>query len=72
MEDERVIGAALRAGVREALRAHKKAGNWIVVYENGKVVWLPPEKIVIPGEVRRRAKKAKNVDNSRRPEDLRG
>lgn len=39
--------AAMQRGVRKALRIHKALGNPIAVWENGKVVWIPPEKIVV-------------------------
>jgi hypothetical protein len=39
------IQAALRSAVRGALRDHKRAGNPIAVWRDGKVVWLSPEAI---------------------------
>jgi len=39
------IDRALKRGVREALRRHKKLGNSIIVWRDGKVVELPPEEI---------------------------
>ena len=39
------IEAALRSAVRGALRDHKRAGNPIAVWRDGRVVWLPPEEI---------------------------
>ena len=39
------IEAALRSAVRGALRDHKRAGNPIAVWRDGKVVWLSPEAI---------------------------
>jgi hypothetical protein len=41
------IEAAIQAAVREALIQHKRAGNPIAVWENGRVVWIPPEEIEI-------------------------
>ena len=43
---QKVLGRA----VRQALIMHKKLGNPIAVWENGKVVIVPPEEIVIPEE----------------------
>lgn len=53
MEDRASLGpremeAAMQASVRRALRFHKSIGNPIAVSENGKVVWIAPEDIVIP------------------------
>ena len=49
--DERQVAFALEAAmqraVRKALRIHKKLGNPIAVWEDGKVVWIPPEKIEV-------------------------
>lgn len=46
------IDEAIQAGVDEALRRHKQAGVPIVVWENGKVVWIPASRI----KVKRRPK----------------
>jgi hypothetical protein len=39
------IDEALRRAVREALLRHKKLGNPIAVWEDSRVVWIPPEEI---------------------------
>ncbi len=39
------ITQALTQGVREALLKHKQAGNPVVVWRDGKMVWLKPEEI---------------------------
>ena len=39
------VEAALRAAVRDALARHKRAGNPVAVWRDGKVVWLSPEAI---------------------------
>lgn len=39
------ITKALVQGVRDALLKHKQAGNPIVVWRDGKMVWLKPEEI---------------------------
>jgi len=39
------IDEALQKGVKEALRLHKMAGNPIVSWEGGKIVWIQPEDI---------------------------
>ncbi len=36
---------ALRQAVREALLDHKRAGNPVAVWQDGRVVWIPPEEI---------------------------
>jgi len=41
------ITQALTQGVREALLKHKQAGNPVVVWRDGKMVWLKPEEIPV-------------------------
>ena len=41
------LTAAAREAVREALTVHKKLGNSIVVWRDGRVVIVPPEEIVV-------------------------
>ena len=41
-----LIDKALKQAVREAILQHKRAGNPIVVWRNGKMVWLKPEEII--------------------------
>lgn len=41
------ITHALAQGVRDALLKHKQAGNPIVVWRDGKIVWLKPEEIPV-------------------------
>lgn len=45
--DGREIDAALAQAVREAILEHKRAGNPIAVWQDGRVVWIPPEEIVV-------------------------
>jgi hypothetical protein len=45
LADKAKVESALRAAVREALARHKKAGNAVAVWRDGKVVWLSPEAI---------------------------
>jgi len=37
------IDAGMKAGVAEALEEHYRMGRSIVVWRDGKVVWLKPE-----------------------------
>ena len=41
------VTEALARGVREALLRHKRAGNPIVVWRDGQIVWIPPEEIIV-------------------------
>ena len=41
------IDNALKKAVQEALVRHKQAGNPIVVWRDGKIVWLKPEEIPV-------------------------
>ncbi|MBI4685273.1 MAG: hypothetical protein HY755_08740 [Nitrospirae bacterium] len=40
------VTLALAQGVRDALLKHKQAGNPIVIWRDGKIVWLSPEEIL--------------------------
>jgi hypothetical protein len=44
------IEQALRLAVRDALIQHKRAGNPICVWRDGKVVWIPAAEIQIDDE----------------------
>ena len=44
------IERILQAGVLETLSIHKRLGNPIAVWRDGKVVIVPPEEIVISPE----------------------
>jgi isoaspartyl peptidase/L-asparaginase-like protein (Ntn-hydrolase superfamily) len=45
--DGREIDAAIAKAVREAILEHKRAGNPIAVWQNGRVVWIPPDEIAV-------------------------
>ena len=47
-KNKKKITRAIGQGVHEALLRHKKAGNPIVSWEDGKIIWIQPEDI--PGE----------------------
>ena len=41
------ITKALAQGVRNALLQHKQAGNPIIIWRDGKSIWIKPEDIPI-------------------------
>ena len=45
--DEKKVTAALRRAVREALERHRRLGNPVCVWRDGKVVWLSPEELPV-------------------------
>lgn len=45
------IGEVLQRAVSHALMMHKRLGNPIATWKDGKVVIVPPEEIVIPTDV---------------------
>jgi hypothetical protein len=47
LADKEKITQALAKGVHDALLRHKQAGNPVVVWQNGKMVWLKPEEIPV-------------------------
>jgi hypothetical protein len=42
-----VVEAAMRAAVHEALLLHKRAGQPVVTWENGNIVWTPADQIAV-------------------------
>ena len=38
---------AMREAVREALLRHKRLGNPVAVWHEGRVVWLAPEELLV-------------------------
>jgi len=45
VQDVNVVGEALARAVGDALRSHKRAGNPVPEWRDGKVRWLTPEEI---------------------------
>ena len=43
--DPERIERALRTAVRDALQRHKRDGDPVAVWREGRVVWLPPDEI---------------------------
>lgn len=43
VEDGNLIDEALKQGVREAMLRHKRDGLPVVIYRDGKTVWVKPE-----------------------------
>jgi hypothetical protein len=50
LNDSNRIERAVQRAVQDALRMHKRAGNPIAIWRDGKVVWLAPEEIPVPLE----------------------
>jgi hypothetical protein len=46
LADNSIITAAIGRGVREALLEHARAGRAVPSWQEGKVVWIPPEEIL--------------------------
>jgi hypothetical protein len=45
VEDGHLIDEALARGVRAAMARHKAAGLPVVIYRDGKTVWVTPEEL---------------------------
>jgi len=45
VEDSARALREMRRAVQEALIRHKRLGNPVAVWRDGKVVWIPPEEI---------------------------
>ena len=48
--DREGMDRALARAVRQALLQHKRMGNPVAVWRDGKVVWIAPEEIVVSEE----------------------
>ena len=47
VEEGHVIDEALKKGVRDALLRHKREGRPVVIYRDGKAVWIMPDELGI-------------------------
>lgn len=47
LADADAVDAAIRESVREALIMHKRLGNPVASWENGRVVWIPADQIPV-------------------------
>jgi hypothetical protein len=45
LADHALITEAINRAVREAVLKHAQAGQPVATWENGKVVWIPPQEI---------------------------
>ena len=43
----KIIEAVFQQAVQQALLAHKRTGNSIVVLRRGQVIWIPAEQITV-------------------------
>jgi hypothetical protein len=50
LEDREGMHRALTKAVRQAVLQHKKMGNPVATWRDGKVVWIQPDEIDIPDE----------------------
>ena len=50
MRESTTIEKAMEEAIQETLRSHKLLGDPIVVWRDGKVVWVPPEQIELAAE----------------------
>jgi hypothetical protein len=51
LDDDDQVDEAVRIAVQDALREHKRRGESVVVWQDGKVVCLPPEQILVDDAV---------------------
>jgi len=47
LADPTIVENAVKEGVRQALLRHRREGNPIAVWRDGKVVWIPPDQIPV-------------------------
>ena len=48
LPQEREALRQVAVAVRDALRDHKRMGNPVAAWQNGKVVWIPADEIDLP------------------------
>jgi hypothetical protein len=46
-EEGHLIDEALKKGARDAMVRHKRAGLSVVIYRDGKTVFIPPHEITV-------------------------
>jgi isoaspartyl peptidase/L-asparaginase-like protein (Ntn-hydrolase superfamily) len=49
-DDRESMDRALARAVRQAVLQHKRAGNPVAIWRDGKVAWLNPDEIELPDE----------------------
>jgi len=47
LQNQEKVVAAIQAGIKLALLKHKQAGNPVCTWQDGKVVWISPDKIPV-------------------------
>lgn len=47
LNDPSKVTQIIQSGIQDALLKHKQSGNQICVWRDNKIVWIPPEKILI-------------------------
>jgi hypothetical protein len=47
LNDPEKVTKIIQSGINDALLKHKQAGNQVCEWRDNKVIWIPPEKIVI-------------------------
>jgi hypothetical protein len=47
LNDPDKVMKIIQSGIQEALLRHKQVGNQVCEWRNNKVIWIPPEKILI-------------------------
>jgi hypothetical protein len=50
LDDREGMDRALARAVRQAVLQHKRAGNPVAIWCDGKVVWVNPDEIELPDE----------------------
>lgn len=48
LADDDLIEQTLNEAAREAMLRHKREGQAIVIWEDGRIIHVPPDQIVVP------------------------
>jgi len=52
LAESAAVETAVRESVREALLMHKRLGNPVAAWQDGRVVWIPADQIPVDESVR--------------------
>lgn len=47
LNDPKKVTQIIQAGIKAALIKHKQAGNPICEWRDNKIIWIPPEQILV-------------------------
>ncbi len=68
LQDDAVVGGALRTAARQAIRQHKEEGLPLAMWRDGEVAWVPAEELEAEtGDIERGGRLPQEYGGGRRP-----